>query len=213
VLEAEGVLCSAVSGTAGVERHLFDFEGQASHAGTTPMDLRRDAGLAAAETAIEIERIAREHGGVATTGRIDLEPGIVTAVAGRAELSVDLRHPAAEPLAAMHAAALVAAGDAAGRRGCEFSTSPIWRIEPIPFDQRLVALAERTVAAAGGRETAIASGALHDAAEMARHVPTVMVFAASVAGISHAKEEHSTDEALRAAIAAYGSLIAAELLG
>ena len=212
VLEAEGQTCSAVSGTAGVERHLFEFEGQASHAGTTPMDLRHDAGLAAAETAIAVESIAREHGGVATTGRIDLEPGIVTAVAGRARLSVDLRHPGAEPLARMHEGALAAGRSAADGRGCEFSTSPIWRIEPIPFDPRLVSLAERSAAAAGGRETAIASGALHDAAEMARHVPTVMVFAASVAGISHAKEERSTDEALRAAIAAYGSLIAAELL-
>ena len=213
VLESEGLPCSAVSGTAGVERHIFEFEGQASHAGTTPMDQRRDAGLAAAETALEIERIAREHGGVATTGRIDLEPGIITAVAGRANLSVDLRHPESEPLALMHEAALAAARSAAARRDCGFGTSLVWRIEPIHFDARLVGMAEQSVAAAGGRETALASGALHDAAEMARHIPTVMVFAASVAGISHAKEEHSTDEALRAAIAAYGDLTSAELLG
>jgi beta-ureidopropionase / N-carbamoyl-L-amino-acid hydrolase len=213
VLESEGLPCSAVSGTAGVERHLFDFDGQASHAGTTPMEQRRDAGLAAAETAIAIERIARAHGGVGTSGRIDLEPGIITAVAGRAQLSVDLRHPEREPLRRMHSAALDSAREAAERRGCKFGTSPVWRIEPIHFDRRLVALAERAAAAAGGRETALASGALHDAAEMARHVPTVMVFVASVAGISHAKEERSTDESLRAAIAAYGDLTAAGLIG
>ena len=101
---------------------------------------------------------------------------------------------------------------AADGPNCGLSTDLVWRIPPIPFDPRLVAIAERSAAAAGGRERAIASGALHDAAEMARHVPTVMVFAASIAGISHSKEEHSTDEALRAAIAAYGGLVGPELL-
>ena len=88
-------------GCAGVERKRFDFAGQASHAGTTPMDQRRDAGLAAAELGLEVERIAREHGGVGTTGSLDLEPGVITAVAGTARLGVDLRHPEADPLAAM----------------------------------------------------------------------------------------------------------------
>jgi N-carbamoyl-L-amino-acid hydrolase len=206
VLDSESVSCSAVSGCAGVERHRFSFAGQASHAGTTPMNQRRDAGLAAAETALAIERIATSEGGVGTTGRIDLEPGVVTAVAGSAELSVDLRHPEAEPLATMFAAALTAAESAASRRGCEFENSPIWSIGPIPFDRELVAIAEIASANAGGRERAIASGALHDAAEMARVVPAAMVFAASVAGVSHAKEERSTDGALTAAIDAFGEL-------
>jgi hydantoinase/carbamoylase family amidase len=84
VLESEGVAVAAVTGTFGVERHRFTFTGQASHAGTTPMDMRRDAGLAAARTALEVERIAREHGGVGTTGVLRLTPGIATAVPGRA---------------------------------------------------------------------------------------------------------------------------------
>ncbi len=207
VLDSESVSCSAVSGCAGVERHRFSFAGQVSHSGTTPMDQRRDAGLAAAEAALAIERIATSEGGVGTTGRIDLEPGVVTAVAGSAELSVDLRHPEAEPLATMFADALNAAESAAARRGCEFQSSPIWSIEPIPFDRGLVAAAEVTSAAVGGRERAIASGALHDAAEMARVVPAAMIFAASVEGISHAEEERSTDEALTAAIEAFGELV------
>ena len=128
-----------MSGCAGVERHLLSFSGQASHAGTTPMDARRDAGLAAAETALAIERIANEHGGVGTTGRLEMKPGIITAVAGGAELSVDLRHAEPEPLADMLSATLMGAATIADERRCIFGGEPIWRIDPIPFDAGLVA--------------------------------------------------------------------------
>jgi N-carbamoyl-L-amino-acid hydrolase len=208
VLEAEGVSCSAVSGCAGVERHLLSFRGQASHAGTTPMDARRDATLAAAETALAVERIAVGNGGVGTTGQLELEPGVVTAVAGAAQLAVDLRHPQPDPLAAMLADVLAAARAAAGARDCTIEPEAIWTIEPIPFDAELVRAAELSVAGEGGRKSAIASGALHDAAELARRIPTVMVFAASIRGISHAKEEDSTEADLVAAIGAYGRLAA-----
>ncbi len=211
VLEAEGESCAAVSGCAGVERFRIELTGQASHAGTTPMDRRRDAGLAAAEIGLAVERIARTHGGVGTTGSLELEPGVITAVAGRAALGVDLRHPSESDLAAMLAAVREAAGGIAAERGCELNEQPIWRIAPIPFDPHLVRAAESAAAAAGGRAEAIASGALHDAAEMARVVPTAMVFAASVQGISHAKEERSTERDLRAAIAAFGDLAGAAL--
>ncbi|MFN8113596.1 MAG: Zn-dependent hydrolase [Solirubrobacterales bacterium] len=213
VLEAEGTSCSAVSGCAGVERFRLDLSGQASHAGTTPMDQRRDAGLAAAEIALAVERIAREHGGVGTTGSLELEPGVVTAVAGHAALAVDLRHPHEAELASMLAAVREEAERVAAGRSCEIAEHPIWRIEPIPFDPDLVRAAESAAAAAGGRSEAIASGALHDAAEMARVVPTAMVFAASVRGISHAKEERSEERDLRAAIAAFGDLAGAALFG
>jgi hydantoinase/carbamoylase family amidase len=207
VLEAEGRSCSAVSGTAGVERHLLTFRGQASHAGTTPMDMRRDAGLAAAETAVAIEAIAREHGGVGTCGLITYEPGIITAVAGRTELSVDLRHPEAEPLADMLSETLAVAARIADERRCVFGGEPVWRIEPVAFDADLVAAAERVCAARGGRPEAIASGALHDAAEMARRVPVAMIFCASRDGISHAREEDSSEEDLTVAIEAFGELV------
>ncbi|MCL4287470.1 MAG: Zn-dependent hydrolase [Thermoleophilia bacterium] len=211
VLAAEGSSCAAVSGCAGVERLRIDFEGHAAHAGTTPMGRRRDAGLAAAELALAVERIARAHGGVGTTGRIDLDPGIITAVAGRAAVAVDLRHPEAGELAAMLEETRAAAAVTAGGRSCSHSERPIWRIEPIPFDDALVARAEAAAAAAGGRAAAIASGALHDAAELARVIPVAMVFAASVGGISHAPDERSTDEDLAAAIAAFGELAGAVL--
>ena len=206
VLDVEGSSCSAVSGCAGVERHLLTFSGQPSHAGTTPMDARRDAGLAAAETALAIERIALEHGGVGTTGRLEMKPGVITAVAGGAELSVDLRHAEAEPLADMISAALTAAATIADERRCVFGGGPIWRIAPIPFDESLVDAAADVCAGRGGRSAPIASGALHDAASRAPHVPTAMVFCASRGGISHAKEEDSSEEDLIVAIEAFGEL-------
>ena len=202
VLEREGVAVAAVSGTAGVERHRFGFSGQAAHAGTTPMELRRDAALAAAQTALSVEQIAHRHGGVGTTGALSLEPGIPTAVAGEARLAVDLRHAEAAPLAAMLEATRSAAAEAARERGCSPSESEIWRIEPIAFDERLVAAALDE--AGSGR--VLPSGALHDAAEIARHLPAAMLFTSSTNGLSHAKEEDTPEEHLEAAIDAFGRL-------
>jgi allantoate deiminase len=209
VMEREGVPVAAVSGTFGVERHRFDFEGQASHSGTTPMDLRHDAGLAAARGALLVDEIARRHGGVGTCGLIRLEPGIPTAVPGSAELVVDLRHAQAEPLAEMLAEARAAAGDAAAERGCTVSESEIWRIEPIAFDDRLVAAALE----AAGTGRVLASGALHDAAEMARRLPAAMMFAPSTRGLSHAKEEDTPEADLERAIDAFGGLALRVLRG
>jgi hydantoinase/carbamoylase family amidase len=204
VLEAEGLRAAAVRGCAGVERHRFRFRGQASHAGTTPMDQRRDAGLAAASAALRIEAIGRDHGGVATTGGLALRPGIATAVAGEAELLVDLRHPDAGELAAMLAEARVAAEEAATDRGCALATEGVWAIEPIPFDPALVQQVRDACREATGSDRVLTSGALHDAAEVARVIPAAMVFAPSVAGISHAKEEDTREEDLVAAIEAFG---------
>jgi N-carbamoyl-L-amino-acid hydrolase len=202
VLEREGLPVAAVSGTFGVERHRFAFDGQTSHAGTTPMAMRRDAGLAAAGAVLAVEQIARRHEGVGTCGRVDLEPGIPTAVPGRAEVLVDLRHAQAEPLAEMLEEARSEATRAAERRGCTLSDSEIWRIEPIAFDERLVTAALD----AAGTGRALPSGALHDAAEMARHLPAAMMFTSSTRGISHAKEEDTPEPDLERAIDAFGRL-------
>jgi N-carbamoyl-L-amino-acid hydrolase len=202
VLEREGVPVAAVSGTFGVERHRFVFAGQASHAGTTPMDLRRDAGLAAAATALAVEEVARRHGGVGTAGVLRLEPGIPTAVPGRAELVVDLRHAQAEALAQMLQETRRAAGEAAVAHDGSVAESEVWHIEPIAFDERLVAAARD----AAGTGRVLASGAMHDAAEMARHVPVAMLFTPSTGGLSHAKEEDTPQEDLERAIGAFGRL-------
>jgi hydantoinase/carbamoylase family amidase len=206
VLEAEGQRAAAVSGCAGVERHRFRIEGQASHAGTTPMDRRRDAGLAAADAALRIERIPDREGGVATTGVLELEPGIPTAVAGVASLGVDLRNPDADALASMLGAASAAVADAAAARGCESSSELVWRIEPIGFDPDLVELAREACREAAGSDRVLASGALHDAAEIAGVRPAAMVFTPSIGGISHAREEDTSEEDLAVGIEAFGLL-------
>jgi hydantoinase/carbamoylase family amidase len=204
VLEAEGLPVAAVKGCAGVERHRFRFIGQASHAGTTPMDRRRDAGLAAAEVALRVEEIGRLHGGVSTTGALVMEPGIPTAVAGEAELMVDLRHPEIEELAAMLRDARAEAEEIAAGRGCELETRQVWRIEPIPFDPDLVSLAREACTETAGSDRVLTSGALHDAAEVARIRPAAMVFCSSTAGISHVKEEDTPEPDLVAGIEAFG---------
>ena len=99
------------------------------------MDARHDPGLAAAETSIAVEEIARSEGGVGTVGAIEFEPGIATAVPGVASMLVDLRHRDPGMLARMLDAVRAAAGEDAERRGCELEDEPVWAIEPIAFDE------------------------------------------------------------------------------
>jgi hydantoinase/carbamoylase family amidase len=206
VLESEGIRAAAVSGCVGVERHRPRFYGRVSHAGTTPMDARRDAGLAAAETSIRVEEIARSEDGVGTVGEIEFEPGIATAVPGVASMLVDLRNRDAGALARMLDATRVAAAEIAERRGCEFSEEPVWAIEPIAFDEGLVALAREACESITGKPYELPSGALHDAASMAPRLPTAMVFSPSIAGVSHSPEEDTSEQDLAAAIEAFGAL-------
>jgi hydantoinase/carbamoylase family amidase len=207
VLEDKGIQAAAVSGCVGVERLRFLIGGRVSHAGTTPMGARHDAGLAAAATALRVEEIAAREGGVGTVGEMRFEPGIPTAVPGRASIVVDLRHRSADALARMLERAREAAAACASERGCEVFEEPVWRIEPIAFDPGLVALAGEACERVTGTAYELPSGALHDAASMAPHLPTAMVFSPSIAGISHAPEEDTSEPDLRAAIEAFGALV------
>jgi N-carbamoyl-L-amino-acid hydrolase len=186
VLESEGLPVAAVDGCVGIERHRFRFTGQASHAGTTPMDLRRDAGLAAAETTLAIDRLAKSHGGRGTAGELALQPGIITAVAGEAELGVDLRHGDAGALERMLEQATASAEAAARRQNCQVAREPVFAIAPTEFDPGLVAAARESCREVAGTDRVLTSGALHDAANAARIVPAAMIFVASRAGLSHA---------------------------
>ena len=188
------------------------FTGQAAHAGATPMGLRRDSFAAAAQAALAIRAIGLSHeGGVCTVGGATSEPGVVTAVAGRTEMLLDQRHLDPGELAAMLAEAREACSQAAAEHGCEVELEHLWSIPPIPFDDRLIALARESVVEAGGKDTAIPSGPLHDAAEMARLIPTVMIFSSSSPPVSHTKEEDTPEADLRVAIDAYGRTVQAAL--
>ena len=211
VLESRGEPAATVLGTCGVERHVGVFTGQAAHAGATPMALRRDSFAAAAQAALAIREVGFRHDGVCTVGGATSEPGVVTAVAGRTEMLLDQRHLDSEKLAAMLAAAREACERAAADHGCEVELRHVWSIPPIAFDDRLIELAREAVVAAGGTDTAIPSGPLHDAAEMARLIPTVMLFSSSSPPVSHTKEEDTPEADLRVAIEAYGRAVEATL--
>jgi hydantoinase/carbamoylase family amidase len=206
VLEAEGLPCAAVQGTFGVERWRAVFHGQAAHAGSTPMERRADAGVAAARTIASLPAVARARGGVTTAGRADFQPGIATAVPGRADVLVDQRHLDPGELEAMFEAARHLALESAEAGGCTFEWEPVWRIDPVPFDPGLVEAAARACEIHARHRRTLPSGALHDASELARVTPTAMVFASSTAGISHAPREDTPKADLEVAIQAYGDL-------
>ena len=188
------------------------FRGQAAHAGSTPMTHRRDSFLAAARFALAVRDAAIRHGGVSTTGDADSKPGVVTAIAGETALLLDQRHLDAGVLAALLAESRQLADEAAAAERCTVEWEPLWRIEPIPFDAEPDRRrARRACQAVSGTDHALPSGPLHDAAEMARHVPTVMLFSSSTNGISHAKEEDTPIEHLELAIRAYAQTVAAAI--
>src|SRR5215211_5527046 len=211
VLESRGEPAAAVLGTFGVERHLAVFTGQTAHAGATPMELRRDTFMATSQAALAIKQIGIRHEGVCTIGGATSEPGVVTAVPGRTEMLLDQRQLDPDALAAMLADARAACEQAAADQGCEVELRHLWSIEPIPFDDRLIALARQAVVDSGGKDTAIPSGPLHDAAEMARLLPTVMIFSSSSPPVSHTKVEDTPEADLRVAIEAYGRTVDATL--
>jgi len=195
VLEDLGLPLGVVIGTFGVERHRITFTGQAAHAGSTPMDRRRDAFAAAAKLGLEIRGIARRHGGVCTVGSCITRPGIVTAVVGECIVTLDQRHMDAEALVAMLQEAREAAGRFAAEEGCTVTWEPIWRIDPIPFHPELIAMGEAAIREVAGTAHRLPSGPLHDAAEVARAgIPTVMLFVQSLRGISHNKIEDTLEE-------------------
>jgi hydantoinase/carbamoylase family amidase len=211
VLESRGEPAATVLGTCGVERHVGIFTGQSAHAGATPMGLRKDSFAATAQAALAIREVGFRHDGVCTVGGATSEPGVVTAVAGRTEMLLDQRHLDPDTLATMLAEAREACEQAAADQGCEVELGHLWSIPPIPFDDRLISMARQAVTEAGGKDTAIPSGPLHDAAEMARLIPTVMIFSSSSPPVSHTKEEDTPEDDLRVAIDAYGRTVAATL--
>jgi hydantoinase/carbamoylase family amidase len=211
VLESLGAAAGTVLGTVGVERHRVIFRGQAAHAGSTPMSHRRDSFLAAARFALAVRDAAIRHEAVTTTGAADSKPGVVTAIAGETTLLLDQRHLDADVLAALLAESKLLSEEAATAERCSVEWEPLWAIEPIPFDPELIAAARAACQAVTGTDHALPSGPLHDAAEMARLVPTVMIFSSSTNGISHAKEEDTPIEHLELAIRAYAKTVAAAI--
>jgi N-carbamoyl-L-amino-acid hydrolase len=207
VLEQDRQPVAAVSGTDGVRRLSIAIDGASGHSGTTPMERRRDAAAAAAALAVAVEDIAQLLGGRGTVGALTLSPGLPTVIANRAELVVDLRHGELGRLDAMAQRVRAAADACARERGCGCTIATLSSADPQPFDPTLVALAQAVATAHGGRPAPLASGALHDATEVARRVPTAMLFTSSIDGVSHAAEEDTPIADLHTAIACYAELV------
>jgi beta-ureidopropionase / N-carbamoyl-L-amino-acid hydrolase len=209
VLESLDLPLGVVLGTFGVERSQITWRGQAAHAGSTPMDRRRDALAGAAKLALEIRDIAARagEGAVCTSGGVVTKPGIVTSVVETAEQLLDQRHLDGDKLARMLAEAKEASERFAAEEDIEVEWQRLWRIDPILFDAELVELAEQAVTEVAGQSHKLPSGPLHDAAEVARAgVPTVMIFAQSLRGLSHTKVEDTKPEHIELSVRALDRL-------
>lgn len=203
ILESMNLGICTVTGTKGIERERLIFRGQAAHAGTMPMPMRRDSFRAAARFALAVADIGESHDGVTTVGAVACKPGVVTAVAGETTITLDMRHIDAGELAAMYSESIAAAHASAEAEGCTVEFEHIFRIPPMPFHPALLNAARTSVREVEGHDVELPSGALHDASEMARSIPTVMIFSSSIAGLSHTKEEDTPDDHLHMAADAF----------
>jgi N-carbamoyl-L-amino-acid hydrolase len=208
VLERMNLPLGVVLGTKGVERHNITFHGQEAHSGSTPMNARRDALAAAAKLALEIRYIAKKHpDAVCTMGSVKTFPGIVTAVVGRCEVTLDQRDLDAGVLAQMYREAQEASQRFAAEENCTVNWSRLWNIEPIAFHPHLLDLCEEAIHETSGSAHRMPSGPLHDAAEVCRAgIPTVMMFVQSLRGISHNKIEDTREEHLEMSVVALDRL-------
>jgi len=209
VLEALDLSLGVVLGTFGVERSRFTWRGQAAHAGSTPMDKRRDALAGAAKLALYIREIAAEvgDGAVCTSGGVVTKPGIVTSVVETAEQLLDQRHLHADSLARMLQMAKEGADRFAVEENIEVEWERIWNIEPILFDETLIGFADEAIREVAGTSHKLPSGPLHDAAELSRAgIPSVMIFVQSLRGLSHTRLEDTKREHLEQSVEALDRL-------
>lgn len=200
VLEEAGRVIGAVTGVQGISWQELTLTGQSNHAGTTPMRLRRDPALVAAEVTSAVRRLARELGGhqVGTVGRVELHPNLVNVVAARAALTVDLRNTDGVTLADAERRLAAQVAEMAAGEGVEHAWRSLARFEPVVFDPTVVDRVEAAATACGHPVMRLPSGAGHDAQMLARVCPTGMVFVPSRGGVSHNPAEHTEPEHLAA---------------
>lgn len=196
VLEREGKTLAAVTGVQGISWNEYTIMGVSNHAGTTPMTMRKDAGVVAAEIISAARKIALDLSPeqVATVGTIKFAPDIVNVVPERAVFTVDLRNIDEEKLKMAEARLEEVANEAAAREGCTLDIRRLVRFEPVAFDDAIVDMVESVAKDLGYSVKRMASGAGHDAQMFAPHCPTAMIFTPSKDGLSHNINEHTTPE-------------------
>ncbi len=208
VLEAKGRSLAALHGILGVERRLVKIKGQAAHAGATPIHMRKDSTLAAARMAVAIRQLGLDEGAFATIGVWKVHPMVPTAVNGRTEFSVDMRHLDRAVLVRMVAGLEKIVAEIAADERCEAEIEMMWSINPIDFHPELVEFAADIVEARTGIREVMPSGPMHDSAEMARAgVPTIMMFVPSINGLSHTHVEDTAEADLELGVAAFDDLV------
>src|ERR671921_429105 len=195
VLEREGVSIGAVENLQGISWQRVTIAGEANHAGTTPMSMRRDAGHAAARVVTFLRDRARNANTptVATVGCMSFEPNAINVIPSRAVFTVDLRDPDEGRLQAEEAALAAYLKEVEDAEGVAISVERLARFEPVIFDRRIVELVEDSARARGLSSKRMTSGAGHDAQMIARIAPSAMIFVPSLGGISHNPSERTSD--------------------
>ena len=199
-LEAEGLTIGAVEGVQGISWTEFTLTGQANHAGTTPMPLRRDAGYAAAAIAVYARRLAQKLGGhqVATIGALTLTPNLVNVVAERALMTIDLRNTDNERLKQAERLLMTFAQQTAASEGVTLEARTLARFDPVAFAPHLVARVEAIAHEFDLPVKRLPSGAGHDAQMLAAICPACMIFTPSAGGVSHNIAEYTKPEHIAA---------------
>jgi hydantoinase/carbamoylase family amidase len=204
VLQDTGNRIGLVTAIAGYVHADVVFHGRGDHAGATPMDFRLDPTLPLAETIVELGRLAREagQGTVGTVGEIEVDPGIINAIAANVRFSLDIRGPVEDAYKGVARDIAAFARQAAAARGMTADYRERQSIPPTPMDDRIVGALETATKATGEPYMRMHSGAAHDTMCVADRIPTAMVFVPCVEGISHhpAEDASPADAALAAEI-------------
>jgi N-carbamoyl-L-amino-acid hydrolase len=195
LLEVNGVRIGAVTGVQGISWQEVIIHGQSNHAGTTPMHLRKDPALAAAELTVFLRNLATRYGGnqVCTVGKLDLHPNLTNVVPSRATLTLDVRNTNEEILKRAESEIAQFCDELAQREHVQIERRSLARFEPVVFHDKVVQLVESVAATRGNSVQRMPSGAGHDAQMLARMCPAGMIFVPSHKGLSHNVAEH-TDE-------------------
>jgi len=194
LLEAENKTIGVVDRGQGIIWYNGTISGFASHAGTTPMPLRRDALAAFSEIVLAVEKLARDHGphAVGTIGEVTIENPSRNVIPGDLAFSAEFRSPDSATLDALHSGLQSAVAEIATRRKVAIDVEKIWRKEPTVFDKKLVDAVESATRELGYANRRITSGAGHDACNLASVVPAAMIFVPCKDGISHNELEDAT---------------------
>jgi len=193
VLAREGIDIGIVTGIVGTASFTVVFEGEARHAGTTPMVVRRDAAVAAAAFVLGVRELTiRDYpGAVATVGDVRVEPGAFNVVPGRARLRLECRSLHAPEVESLASALTDLANETARTEGVEVTVEPVGRVAPAPTAETVRAALAGAAADLGLTTMELASGAGHDAQSLAAITPSGMVFVPSIGGVSHDPSEET----------------------